>query len=359
MKKVTVPVVKRLVASRAVPSISIYINADPVRPGSLDDRLRLRAHLRRVSELLEPALARPGADALLTSIAERAREAWPEARSVAFLRSPDSNEAFALPVTVPELAIVSSTFHTKPLVSLLDAGVTFAVLGIGDGVARLHAGTRDGLERVDGLIPAAPASALDRLPWYRAIDRIAARFLEDTQDPLVLAGEHHHLEPFRTVSRYPRLLSRAIECDLAQVQVGDLLLPAMAIVDEDRAEAEAEAAVQYLAAAAVGHATEELGAVGRAAVLGRVPLLVHRRGAHVWGSLDRLLGRVTVRAGEPGPADADVIDDLCELVLQQGGDVVELPRERMPCRGPVGAIVRKAIAVPVRRAWRPERAASP
>lgn len=361
MKKVTIPAVKRLVAARGVPSISIYMNADPVRPGSLDDRLRLRAHLRRVSELLEPTLDRRETDALLTPIAERALDEWPDARSVAFLRSHVANEAFALPLHVPELAMVSSTFHTKPLVSVLDGGYIFVVLGISDDGARFYEGTRDALEGIDrALLPAARTSAMDRGSWHRAVDASLCRYLAATEKPVVLAGEHRDLEAFRAVSRYPHILDRTVECDLAQVQVTDLLEPVVAIVDAHRAAIESEAAVQYLAAFKAGHATDDLAAIGRAAVTGRVPLLVHRLGAHVWGVLDRTSGDVTVRRGPQRVGDADVVDDLCEVVLQHGGDVVEIARERMPCASPVGVIVRPAITAPRRRARRSdERAVAP
>jgi hypothetical protein len=360
MRKVTIPDVRELVAARGVPSISIYMRSDPRRPGGAGDRARLRGLLRRASDLLGPALDRREVDAMLVPIAERAREPWPEARSVAFLRSRETSAAFALPVEVPELAIVASTFHTKPLVSLLDGGHRFVLLAIGERVARIYEGTPDALVRLDDVLPEGAPPSSEREAWCRAIDAVVCRRLHDTEEPVVLAGEHETREAFRAVSNYPWIVDEGIECDLAQVHVRDLLAPARAIVQAHRADVEMEAAVQYLAAAQAGFATEDLAAVARAAVAGRVRLLLHRRGAHVWGKLDAGSGECAVRSGTPGTGDPDIIDDVCEIVLQHGGDVVEVAPERMPFGAPIGAVVTASVAVaPRRRATASEQSVSP
>jgi hypothetical protein len=126
--------------------------------------------------LLAPALDRRAVDALLVPIAERAAQEWPDSRSVAFLRSRETSATFALPVDVPDLAIVSSTFHTKPLVSLHDRGDRFILVAIGEGVARMYEGTPDALVRVDDMLPkGAMPSASEREAWYRAVDAALCR----------------------------------------------------------------------------------------------------------------------------------------------------------------------------------------
>jgi hypothetical protein len=75
---------------------------------------------------------------------------------------------------------------------------------------------------------------------------------------------------------------------------------------------------------------------------GRVRLLLHREGAHLWGRMDAERGTFVLRAGEEDlePGDSDLIDDLGELTLVKGGDVVEIAPERMPTDIPVAAILR-------------------
>jgi Bacterial archaeo-eukaryotic release factor family 3 len=350
MKKVTIQEVRDLVAARAVPSVSIYVGTDRGGSGGAGDRSRLRGLFRRASDMLAPSLGRSGVDALLAPLAERAREAWPRARAVALLGSPDTSAAFALPVDVPDLAVVSSTFHTKPLVSLVDGAETFVLLALGDGIARAYDATPDALAPAAHLLPTARGtSPAARQAWHAALDAALEAHLREAEEVVVLAGAREEREAFRAASRYPFVLDEGIECDLAQVQVRDLLAPARAIAQAHRAEVEAEAAAQYVAAAAAGRATDDLRAVAQAAVAGRVQLLVHRRGVHLWGTLDARSGACALRAGAPRAGEADVIDDLVEIVLQHGGDVVEVAGERMPSSAPVAAVVRGALAVAPRR----------
>lgn len=349
MRKLTIPQVKELVAARAVPSVSIYASGEAAGGSA---RARLRALFRRASDMLAPSLARAEVDALLTPLAERAREAWPRARSVALLGSPGVAAAFALPTDVPEVAVVASTFHTKPLVTLLDGGETFVVLALGDGAARLYDATPGALVRSERRIPAARGtSPAAREAWHRALDAALRSHVRDTEELVVLAGAREQRSAFRAATRYPGVLDEGIECDLGQVHVRDLLAPARVIVRAHRADVESAAAARYLAAVEAGCATDDLAAVARAAAAGRVQLLVHRRGDHLWGRLDATSGACILRTGEPRAGDADVIDDLCELVLLHGGDVVEVAAERMPSGAPVAAVVRRALPLAPRRRY--------
>jgi hypothetical protein len=89
----------------------------------------------------------------------------------------------------------------------------------------------------------------------------------------------------------------------------------------------------------MGCASDDLERVARAATAGTVRMLLHRRGAHVWGRLDPATGACLVRGVQHEAGDADVVDDLCELTLLGGGDVVEVAEERMPSNAPVAAII--------------------
>jgi len=44
--------------------------------------------------------------------------------------------------------------------------------------------------------------------------------------------------------------------------------------------------------------------------------------------------------GGPEPFDPDVIDEICEVTLHNGGDVVEMSLSRMPAEGSVAAVLR-------------------
>jgi len=346
VNQVTISEVKRLVRIQDDPAVSIYMTTTaPVRGerGGREDLARLGELLRGASRQLGPRESRRRVDELLAPIVERARAGWRDARGVAFLQSANVSAAFTLPVEVPDLAVVAPAFHTKPLVALLDGGGRFVVLAIADGAATAYEGSPHGLRRMAFSFPARGTSPL--ADWLCAVDRALGAELSDRGDPVVVAGDGERREAFAAVSAYPWLLDGDLECDLEQVSVPDLHSTAMAIVDAHRAHVEGEAVAQYLAATARGGSTStDLELLCRGAAVGRVGLLLHRRGAHVWGRVSPS-GECSRRSGAQRAGDGDVVDDLCQMVLVSGGNVVEVSPERMPCDGPVCAVLAERVAV--------------
>jgi hypothetical protein len=340
MKAVTVSQVRKILGTRADPAVSIYTSVDQRRPGGPADQERLRNLLRRASELLAGRHDREAIDALLVPIAERARGEWAGARGLGFLRSRRVNAAFALPVEVPELAVVAPTFHLKPLLDALDGHRRFFMLVLDDRSARLVEGTGVGAVAVEGTLGAEREAT--GAETFAAIDEGVRQILDDTGVPLVLIGPERLRRLYRSVSRYEWLLPDEIDADVEQVHAADLRPAARALVSAHRVAVESEAVQQLLSAEAMGCASDDLDRVARAATAGTVRLLLHRQGAHVWGSLDPVTGACFVRDEQREAGDADVVDDLCELTLLHGGDVVEVAPERMPSDVPVAAIIARA-----------------
>jgi hypothetical protein len=344
MKAITISNVRKLMGARCDPAVSIYLSTDPRRPGAPEDRARLRDLLRRASELLAGGYRREQIDALLVPIAERAGGAWPRARGVGFLRSAGVNASFALPVEVPDLAVVAPTFHVKPLLEVLDGHRRFFMLVLAERAARLL----DGSGVVDVALEAPPAAAKDGPAPLEVVDEAVCEVLRDIAAPLVLAGPERLRRAYRAASRYGWLLPEELEADVEQVRATDLLPEAAQLVTQYREAVEQEAVAQFLAAETAGRATDDLERVARAATAGTVRLLLHRAGAHVWGRLDPVSGSCFVRGGQQQAGDADIIDDLCELTLLSGGDVVEVAPERMPLDAQVAAVVAE---VPLLDPW--------
>ena len=102
----------------------------------------------------------------------------------------------------------------------------------------------------------------------------------------------------------------------------------------------ATALAQYASALASGRASHALPVVARAAARGRVRLVLHAEGVHLWGYVDPATGECHVHDRQRDAEDADVLDDICEMVLLRGGDVVEVPPDRMPGASAIAAVFR-------------------
>lgn len=377
MKRLTTSDVRWLIEHRDRSCVSVYMTVDPVRPGGTADRARLDDLLREAERRLERGEDGRDAERLLAPIAEKVRGPWPaRARGIALFRCPDINLAFQLPVEVPDVTVVASTFHTKPLVSYLDRSRHFFVLALAEDSVRLLEGnpehlvdvTRDAIPtdlhsgvyrpaarrfgahggmgahggtdaRALGDRELAPTARLRG--WYRALEEAVTAHLRPTEASLVLAGPRSQQALFRSVSRYLWLLDGGVDARADALAPEELHSLACAVVGAHQAELESEAATQYLDAVRAGKGTDVLAEVIAAASEGRVRLLLHREGMHVWGWMDPETGAFALRGAdeEIQPGDSDLVDDLCEATLVRGGYVIELPPGRMPTSVAVAAIL--------------------
>jgi hypothetical protein len=243
----------------------------------------------------------------------------------------------------------------KPLLSYLARDRHFFVLALSERTARLYEASPLAAEEArDARLPSGGAAhrrgtdaithdRKQRLArYFEAVDERVCAFLRDRGTPLVLAGIGRHHRAYRRVTRYPHVLDVGIERSLDHLRPDEIHRVAWPIVADEEAHREASAVAQYVAARSSGKTSDDLADVARAVVEGRVRVLLHAEGAHVWGHLDRNTGECHLdRAGETNRfARADIIDDLCELTLLRGGEVMEVAPVRMPSVSPVAAINR-------------------
>jgi hypothetical protein len=97
---------------------------------------------------------------------------------------------------------------------------------------------------------------------------------------------------------------------------------------------------RYGAARAANRGDEALPQVALAAVVGRVDVLLLEAERTVQGSMDPGTGVLQIADTVEAPGAGDVLDDVGEAVLRNGGEVIVVPRERMPASTGLAAIYR-------------------
>ena len=125
-----------------------------------------------------------------------------------------------------------------------------------------------------------------------------------------------------------------------QLAAEELRAEAWGIFEPLRANRISQALDAFGASRARDLGASDIAEVAHAAVQGRVGRLLLEADRQVWGQLDRTTGGV-VFAGEPGTAlAADVLDDLAEVVLAFGGEVLLVAKTSMPVTTGVAATYR-------------------
>jgi hypothetical protein len=373
--------------------VSIYLPTHRHHPDNQQDPIRFRNLLDRVRASLQ-RLSAPPSD-LLSPFEALGTDAdfWTHtADGLAVFGAPGLFQTVRVQRALPERAIVADSFHVAPLLRILQAAERFQLLALSRGAVRLFEGHRDMLDEIAlpddvprslddtlgaeppepqgqahsyGTGPAAPGAGARRGAggakrggmrhghgskkdviaqqterFFRAVDRaVLEHHSKPAGLPLVLAALPEHQGPFRALSRNPRLLDRGIEADVLALSADALRERVWPVIDPLLQQRLSALRERYFAARAAERADDDLPAIARASAAGRVEVLLIEADRRWPGRLDAATGAIA--DGDPDhPRVDDVLDDLAELVLRRGGEVIVMPAQRMPSATGVAAIHR-------------------
>jgi hypothetical protein len=299
---------------------------------------------------------------------------------LAVLRARNMFRVYRLQRPVAELAVVADSFHTKPLLRILQSADRYQVLALNRHEVKLFEGNRDALDEIEPAegVPRTLTEALgeeltdprqtvsayggrgggqapmhhghggrkdeldhDAERFFRAVDRAVLEYHSRPSGlPLILAAlpEHHHM--FQDLSHNPFLLAESL----------DVHPDALASIDEFRDRVWRTIEPRYLARLAGlvetfgsnksrGLAADDLAEVARAVVGGRVATLLIEARREIPGRVDASTGELEFN-DLSNPELDDVLDDLGAVALKMGGEVVVVPTEKMPTETGIAAIYR-------------------
>jgi hypothetical protein len=157
--------------------------------------------------------------------------------------------------------------------------------------------------------------------------------------PLMLVALKEHHTPFRNLSRNPHLLSMGVDVDPGAIGLDELRKLAWEQMEPLYLERLALLVREFEIAKAHDLGYDDLAEVAGAAVAGRVENLLVEADRQIPGRVDPHTGRIE-RGVLNDPEVGDVLSDLAGLVLRMKGQVVIVPRQRMPTDTGVAATCR-------------------
>lgn len=363
------------------PCLSLYQPTNRRHPENTQDPIRFRNLVKVLESSLRKKYSSRDIPALLRPIEALAddRTFWNHSSDgLAVLSAPGYFRVYRLQRPVAELAIVADSFHTKPLMRIVQSADRYQILGLSQRAYKVFEGNRDALNELQPVddVPQTAGEQLKHLLgdrerllraygpgratavtqhttdvkqvaqdhetqlFFRAVDRLVLKhYSQPSGQRLILAAlpQHHHL--FRTISNNPFLVPEALDTypddlslDVLRERAWQLILPYYL----KRLDGFIDA---FGAATATGQGTDDLGAVAKAAVAGRIDTLLIEADRLIPGRIDSTSGQLSTDELS-NPETDDVLDDLGEYVLRAGGEVVIVPAERMPVRTGAAAIFR-------------------
>jgi hypothetical protein len=382
MRQITIGHLLEILGTHEPPCISLYQPTHRHHPDNQQDPIRFRNLVREIEASLRQKY--PGRE--IRGVLEKFRALGDDADfwkhtldGLAVLATLDSFRVFQLQRKVPEIVIVADSFHAKPLMRFLQSAGRYQVLCLSRSQAKLYEGNRDGLDDVELSegVPRSDSEVLGEAPnepnrtvaarsaggggaatifqghgsrketvdsdaekFFRAVDRaILEHHSRPSGLPLLVVALPEHIDLIRRVSHNPFLMSDAVAIDAWSLSPDRLREQAWQKVQPVYLERLAKLSSDFHEARSKHLGSADLTDVAQAVTAGRVGLLMVEADRKVAGRFDPATGRV--QFGKLADPDIDdLLDDLAEAVLKRGGDVVVVPRDRMPTDTGAAAIYR-------------------
>jgi len=384
-QKTTLLTIESLAALATVhkpPFLSLYQPTHRHRPENRQDPIRFGNLVKKMEASLRQKYPDAETRLLLEPFEALARDHdfWNNTLDgLAVLGGPGLFQVFKIQQTVAEFAVVADSFHTKPLQRFLQSVGRYQVLGLSLRKIQLFEGNRNVLDEIDPApgVPKTMTEALgdeltephltvasyggasqsstpmhhghggkkdevqiDMERFCRAVDRaVLEHHSRPAGLPLILAAlpEHHHL--FHRVSHNPFLMAEGLTINPDVLPIDELRERVWEVV-ESQYEAQLVALNDGFAVAkSKGLGSEDMAEVAQAAATGRVDTLLIEADRQIAGQLDGSTGQVEITdLGDPQVDD--LLDDLGELVVKMGGEVIVIPADQMPVRTGLAATYR-------------------
>jgi len=382
MRKITDSRFLGLLSAHEAPCISLYQPTHRQHPDNAQDTIRFRNLLgqletslgqqydaNQVRELMKP-FEQLGSD----------HSFWNHRTDgLAIFRSPGTFEVVELQRPVQELLVVADSFHTKPLIRILQSADRYQVLCLSRHDAKLYEGNRDVLSEVEltevtanlsdvlkdersstaqtvgsygkrsgegGTAvhhahgPRTDANDADVIKFFREVDQgILEHYSRPSGLPLMLVALADSQAEFRRISDNPFLLDEGIKAGPESLDINELRERVWKTIQPTYLERLASMTEQFGAARSRERGSGDLSDVAKAAVSDQVATLMVEADRVIPGVIDRNTG--AIRASDPAASHVDdMLDDLAELVMAKGGEVIIVPKENMPTDSGLAAIYR-------------------
>ncbi len=368
-----------LLEEHAKPCISLYQPTHRHIPLNQQDPIRFKNLVKTLEESLLQKYPKKDVQPMIdsfNSIAED-RSFWNQTLDgLAVLRSPEVFLVYHLQRPVPEVAVVSDSFHLKPLMRIYQSADRYQVLCLNRKEIRLLEGNRDTLDEIE-LSPNVPKTIKDALGdeysdahltvssyggigkgmyhgqgskkdevkgdterFFRAVDRaVWEHHSQPSHLPMLLAAlpEYHSL--FKAVSRNANLLGDGIKTNPDSHDLDELRKLAWTVIEPIYLSRLNGFVDTYQAAKSRGLASDHIEDVAMAVTRGQIETLLVEADRQIPGKLNKETG-LPVMDELSDPDTDDILDDLAEMVIKTKGEVVIVPAERMPTDSGMAAVLR-------------------
>lgn len=275
--------------------------------------------------------------------------------NIGIFRNQDLFRVLNIPTEVEQTCQVATSFHVKPLLKWLQNDQEFLLLGLEKASAHLYIGSQDSFKVVDSILfpdSLVKESLSDYSPLKESIKR---RIREDetvswlkewltqltkhSKPKLFVAGEKSLTDALKRKLKYKYAVRTPVSKDFNRENVAQLCESVRKILKDEAKKSVEKTLLEFRFAEEGNRARKNIFQISKAVVKGKVRKLVVTDEVNIFGKIDKKSGGLAIHPFDLDHEDDDILDDLAQMVLNQGGEVIVASRSEIPQGRPILAIL--------------------
>ena len=362
------------------PFISLYQETHRHKPENRQDLIRFKNLVDEIKDSLKREYPKENIKSIMKPFEEIAndRTFWNNStEGLAILANKNKCVVYRLPREVEEVSIVANSFYIKPLIRNFQSAERYHVLGLDRTNFKLFEGNRYGFEKIEfpeddpitikevlgdeytepHLSPGAYGGTagtpmfhghgsrkdeieIDAKRYFRYVDKyIMENYSNKEKFPLILATLDEHYGWFKNISNNPYLYEEAIRKDYRELSLAQIKEEAWKVIESYYLGKTEDLVERYNLGRSKFLGSDDVAEVARAAVENRVDSIMVESGKIIPGVVNKETGELETRELQH-PRIGDLLNSITQIVIRNKGEVVVLPKERMPSETGLAAIYR-------------------
>lgn len=361
------------------PIVSLYQPTHRYSPENKQDPIRFKNLIKEIEKSLGQMYPKREKQAIIDLFTEISNDTkfWTYTYDgIAVFYANGQAIIYKLNIPTKELVVVSNSFHIKPLIRKYQSADNYHVLGLNREGFTLFEGNRYGVSEVvlDDEIPNNISDVLgedytssyitgryggtrgqgnyhghgdkskntsrDTEKFFRFVDKtVWNNYSKEEKLPLILVAlpEYHSL--FRKISNNSYLLDEGIKTNYDILTIDTLKEEIWKLVEPIYIKRSDDLVNGFENARAQSLGSDDIANVARASVSNQINTVLIESDRVVPGRLDSTNGKIDL--GELShPEYGDLLNDIALMVMQNGGNVVMLPKDKMPSGTGIAATYR-------------------
>ena len=338
----------------------IHLTAYIVNRGDLSDiKSQLRLTISETYEWLDSALTPDARDKFLEpldSLLMDARIFKQMKGNIGIFRNETSFRILNIPIDVEHSCQVATSFHVKPLLRWLQGDQEFLLLGLDRDSAHLYLGSQHTFKQIDSILfpnffkiknfsNDFASLKLDRQNTMKEDETFSwvndwiLELTKQSKPKLFIAGPPLLLKALNRKLKYRNVVRTPISMTFRENVAIESAESIRTILKLESKKALEKALLEFRFAEESNRSKKNIFQIAKAVVQGKVRKLIVTDEINIFGKIDHRSGGIAIHPFDQDHEDDCILDDLAQMVLSQGGEVIVAKRDEIPKGRPILAIL--------------------